>query len=271
MDEHCARPFRFLVQILLAGLLLVGGATSGQAQSMPAAAGNPTLESEFAIIDSLRRAADFRPALARLSSLSQEHPKSVDVLWRYAILWSDYGKASNSDNRALTAYRQAIKMADRALTVDPNSAWAHLAKAAAAGRSALLAGSNRESIQLSRDVKEHADRAIELDSTIAPAYHIRAVWHSEVADLGFVTRTVVKAVYGGLPDASFEQAVSDFKRAIELETRAYNHVELGRTYLKMGKPELAREQFQIALDVPPVDPFAPQDKLKARELLTELE
>lgn len=81
---------------------------------------------------------------------------------------------------------------------------------------------------------------------------------------------VVKTVYGGLPEASFDQAVADLQRAVELESRTYNHLELGKVYLKMKRTEDARVQFQIALDTPPTDPFAPQYKLEARELLDEL-
>jgi len=230
----------------------------------------PPLQQALQTVDSLRSVGDFRTALTRLYELSREHPASVEVLWRYAILWSDYGKAADRESQARSAYRQALEMADRALEADPSSAWAHLAKAAASGRAALLAGGNKQSIRLSRDVKEHADRAIELDSTLAPAYYVRGVWHSEVADLGFLKRTIVRTVYGGLPEASLEQAVADLQRAIELESRTYNHLELGKAYLKMGRTDAAREQLQIALDVFPSDPFAPTYKLEARALLREI-
>lgn len=92
----------------------------------------------------------------------------------------------------------------------------------------------------------------------------------EVADLGFFKRVAVRA-HGGLPDASFEQAVADLKQAIEMKTRTHHHLELGLTYMVMGETEAAREQFQMTLDVPPVGPFALQDKLKARNFLDELE
>jgi len=65
--------------------------------------------------------------------------------------------------------------------------------------------------------------------------------------------------------------VADLQRAIELETRVHNHLELGRTYLKLGRPDEARTQLQMALDLPPTDPFALRDKAKARQLLENLE
>jgi len=250
--------------------LFLGVLLSGMADGRDVQRDEPSLQDRLETIDSLRMSGDFRVALARLSSLSQKHPDSVAVLWRHSILWSDYGKAAPNDNRALSSYRQALAVAKRAVEADSGNAWAHLAKAVAAGRTATLEGSNRQKVELSREVKEHSDKAIELDSTLAPAYHVRARWQSEVADMGFVVRAIVRTVYGGLPDASFEQAVRDFQRAIELESRTYNHLELGKTYLRMDRPDDARKQLQIALDVTPADPFAPSYKAEARRLLNDL-
>jgi tetratricopeptide (TPR) repeat protein len=264
MNRLPSGPLHVALALFVAGLL------SNPALGRSHEHNDPSLEQALQVVDSLRTVGDFRTALARLYDLNREYPGTWEVLWRYAIIWSDYGKAADNKRQASSAYRQALTMADRALAADPGSPRAHLAKAAAAGRAALMAESNKRSVQLSREVKDHADRAIELDSTMAPAYHIRGVWHSEVADLNFVTRTIVRAMYGGLPEASLEQAEADLKRATDLETHAYNHLELGKVYLKMERPDAAREQLQLALDAPPNDPFAPKDKLEARRLLSEL-
>lgn len=264
------RPLKLcrLLFALLVASLLSAGPTPGQSSSRAGTAPSPQ---SLQVVDSLRSAGDFRTALARLYELSRKHPESVEVRWRYAILWSDYGKSADDDTQAASAYRQGLQWADRALAADPNSAWAHLSKAAVAGRAALLSGSNQRSLQLSRQVKDHADQAIALDSTLAPAYFVRGAWHSAVAELGFFKRAIVQAVYGGLPDASLEEAVADLRRAIELESSAYGHLELGQVYRKTGQIKAARDQLRMALDVPPTDPFAPQDKLKARQLLDDLE
>jgi len=41
--------------------------------------------------------------------------------------------------------------------------------------------------------------------------------------------------------------------------------------MKMGNPEAAREQLRTALEVPPSDPFAAENKLKARTQLVQLD
>lgn len=254
-----------LVLLLLSGSMAAWGQSSSQRLSQE------RVERRYALVDSLRTEREFRAALARLDELARTHSRTVGVLWRQSILWSDLGKEFERGSRSEGAYRRALSIAEEALEVDRRNAWAHVAKALSAGRIATLSNSNKESIQRSRAVKEHIDRALEIDSSLAAAYHVRGRWHREVADLNFVQRMIVKAVYGGLPTASVEQAVEDFQRAIELETRSYHHLELGKTYRKMGRTEAARAQLKTAVDAPWRDPFDPEYKQEARRLLVELD
>lgn len=223
----------------------------------------------FETVDSLRATGDFRDAFGRLVGMKDQHPDNAEVLWRLALTRVDMGEMSESDRSRESLYAQALEDAAAAVAADSMNAHAHYARAVAEGRVALTAGS-REKIRRSRAVKHHADRAIELDSTFSSAYHVRARWNREVADLGFFERTIVKAVYGGLPEASFEQAVRDFKTAIRLEDTIVHHIELARTYIKMDEEDNAREELQITLDMPVDDPDDPQHKREARELLDDL-
>jgi tetratricopeptide (TPR) repeat protein len=254
-------------------LVFMMGIGIGPAVGQPLPAPAPTVDAQrtsegFAAIDSLRKAQAFREALRRLHSMKTKNPDDVGVHYRLAVLWSDLGKDATDLHRTLSFYRQSLSAAETAVEVDSTSGWAHLAVALAQGRLTLHA-STRERVDRSRAVKAHADRAVALDSTLAGAYHIRGRWHREAASLNVVERTVVRVVYGGLPDASYEQAVADFQRALELETRTYHHLELGKTYLEMDRLDAARAQWQAALEASPVDPFAPEYKAEARALLEE--
>ncbi|MFB6098326.1 MAG: tetratricopeptide repeat protein, partial [Salinibacter sp.] len=221
-------------------------------------------------VDSLRRAGDFRAALERLQALRDEYPNRVAVLWRLVYTWTDLGQATDDEAKRATYYENALDVAKAGLAADSTSARAHLAMAVAQGRAALNAGT-QERIRRSRAVKRHADRAIALDSTLAGAYHVRGRWHREVEALGFFKRAIVRTIYGGLPEASLEQAVQDFKRAIELNDKVFHHLELAKTYLQMDRPEAARRELKTALNMPGDDPFAPQYKKEARKLLKEID
>jgi len=249
---------------LILPILLVGAAPA--AAQMPDSAG---LDRGLTEVDELRADGAFRDALMRLSELRDQHGDRPDILWRMSFARVDIGKTADAEGAAQQHYREALDLAEVALTLSESSAHAHLARAVAEGRLALDAG-RQERVERSRAVKRHADRAIELDSTLAGAFHVRGRWHREVADLNFLERTVVRTVYGGLPDASFERAVADFRRAIDLEEVRFHHLELAKTYLKMDRPEDARTQLETVLDLPPREPFAERYAAEAKDLLDDL-
>lgn len=227
------------------------------------------LQRVFERVDSLRLHRQFRKSLAVLNDLRDEHPRNAEVLYRLAFTWSDLGKAADSERRSREFYQQSLNVAEQAVQADSTSAWAHFAVAVAQGRLTFHAGA-RERVERSRAVKAHAERAIALDSTLAGAYHVRGRWHREAADLNFVLRAIVATIYGGLPNASIDQAVRDFQTAIALEDRAYHHLELGKTYLVLDRPQAAQEQFRKAIAAPRADPFDPEYKQEARRLLDAL-
>jgi tetratricopeptide (TPR) repeat protein len=252
-----------------AGLLFILGillAAPAPAQSSPDTT-EPSLQEAIAKVDSLRQTGDFQAALDRLQTLRDEHPERVAVLWRLVYTWADLRQATDDDRPSY--YENALEVAEAGLAADSSSARAHLAMAVAQGRAALNAGT-QERIRRSRAVKRHADRAIALDSTLASAYHTRGRWHRGVSDIGFFKRAIVKTIYGGLPDASFEQAVQDFKRAIEFNDEVFHHLELAKTYLKMDRPQAARRELKTALNMSSDGPFASKYKKEARKLLQEL-
>jgi len=255
---------RVLLLVLVAGVL--GGAVPAAAQTPDSTA----LDSALEQVDELRSEGAFRDALTQLSELRNQHGDQPAILWRMAFVRVDIGKTADTKGAAQQHYREALDLAEGALTVDESNAHAHLARAVAEGRLALDAG-RQERIERSRAVKRHADRAIELDSTLAGAFHVRGRWHREVADLNLLERTVVRTVYGGLPDASFEEAVQNFRKAIDLEDVRFHHLELAKTYLKMDRPDDARGQLETVLDLSAQEPFAERYAEEARALLDDLE
>lgn len=217
-------------------------------------------------VDRLRDEGNYQAAMERLEALTAAHGESAEILWRMAWTRVDIGEETSDKDRQRSLYREAADEARRAVALDSQNAWAHMVRGIAVGRAALTAGT-REKIELSREVREAADEAIRLDGTLDGAYHVRARWHHEVASLGFVSRAVVRVVYGGLPDASYEDAVQDFLRAIDARDRVVHRLEIGRTYLEMGNRAEARVHLERALVLEDDDPSAPRYRDEARELL----
>jgi len=236
---------------------------------VPATAVGSDLDERLEALEALRDTGDFERILRELESLHEAHPEHAGILWRMARTRTDVAERLEDKNRQNRLFRQALEEATEAVALDPESSNAHLTKSVCAGRAALIEGTRRQ-VELSRVMREHADKAIELDETNDLAYHVRGRWHYEIAGLGFFARNAVRIVYGGLPDASFERAEADYRRAIELEDRVVHRYELGRVLQEKGRIDEAKEQYRKAIGMPFGDVTDVIYKERAHRLLIRL-
>ncbi len=129
---------------------------------------------------------------------------------------------------------------------------------------------NESKLRASRLMHQYVTHALELNPNDDFAWNIHGQWNREVSKLSWVEKLVVKIVYGGLPDASFDQAIADFRRAIQLRPMRIMHwLELGKTYLAMGDKDNARTNLQHAIDLPHNDGVDDKMKDEARKWLVE--
>jgi len=165
---------------------------------------------------------------------------------------------------------KSLAYAERAVSVAPDDALAQLALAICYGRVAPFLD-NKTKISYSKLVKEHAEKALKLDPSQDYAYHVLGAWNYELASLNPVLRVLAKLIYGELPSASYEDAVKNFKKAIELAPqRVAHHVELGRTYAALGQTALARAELNKGLALPNREKDDPGTKERGREALKKL-
>ncbi len=261
------RPFLLLVPLSLS-LFLPELSRAGGGPSPRAEAARDS--DSYAQADRLADQGQFDAALQELQRLHQSRGEDVELLWRMAYVRVYLGKHASSKDRANEYYMTALENAREAVAADSLHARAHAIQAMAAGRASLTASNNRQKIELSRLVKESADRSITLDPTLDIGYHVRGRWHYEIATLGFLTRAVVEIIYGGFPDASVEQAARDLERAIKLHDRVAHRLHLGIAYQKLGRKREAVHQFERALAMPASHPEDPEFKQQARTLLKKL-
>jgi len=86
-----------------------------------------------------------------------------------------------------------------------------------------------------------------------------------------VMKVLARFIYGGMPDASLEEAERDYTKAIELAPqRVIHHHELARVYAAMGKQDLARAEWEKELTLKPEDTEGVNDQKQARAELAKL-
>ncbi|MBN1541019.1 hypothetical protein JW992_02660 [candidate division KSB1 bacterium] len=181
---------------------------------------------------------------------------SCEALWKASRSHVNIGEVGGEDAQDIH-YPAAEKKARRAAELCPNDADTQLSLAIAVGRLAIMRG-GKTKVELSKEVKESAEKAIELDPSKDIAYHVLARWNREVASLSGLKKALAKVIYGGLPPASKEKAVELFQKAIELNPAYINHhYELGLTFESLDQWTDAKVAYE---KVAALEPKQPRDK-----------
>lgn len=220
--------------------------------------------------DVLDQQLQTRQALDAYLAAEKLAPPNADLLRRIAKEYAELMVDTDSDEQKRQLGRTAIDYATRAVGLAPENAMAHLAMAVCYGRTAPLMD-NRTKIAYSRLVKEHADKALALDPNNDLTYNVLGSWNYELAGLNPVLRALAGMIYGQLPDASYQDSVKDFEKAVQLNpNRLANHIGLGRAYAALGNTAEARKEIELGLAMPNQERDDPFVKEQGRETLRKI-
>ncbi len=205
--------------------------------------------------------------LLQVEKLAPDNPK---VLQKIARQYSDSTIDTPDDTRQQQLLEKALRYSERAAELDPTDPVNVLSLAIVKGKIASIQG-NKAKVEAARMIKADARRAIELDPDYAWAHHVLGRWHREVNELGSIARFFTKILYGGLPEASIDEAVFHLEKATELEPENLNHfLELGFAYQAAGEVGKARINFGRGLEMPNREKHDASAKRRARAALADL-
>lgn len=227
-----------------------------------------TESSDFTKIDQLRTAGEFT-AVAELLTAVPEGERTADVLWRMARSEYDLGRFAKDPAKRTGRFEQAITLAEQATEIDPKNAGGYKWLAIAQGILAQESPTRRK-IELSRGVKENILLALALDPQDDFSLLVLGKWNYSVATLGFFSRAVVKVVYGGLPDASLEEAEKLLRQALAIRQRPIHHYNLALVLLETDRRKLAISELERAILLEPTYPHEQEEIDAAKQLLEEL-
>lgn len=233
-----------------------------------AVAANPQAEQLIVQGDAAVKAMHGADALSLFDQAAKADPNDVDILLRISQACSNMIAEAKSPGEAIEYAKRSLGEAKEAVVLAPDNAKAHLALAVAYGRMTDYED-DREKVEDSRHVKEEADKTLELDPREDFAYHVLGRWNYAVATLNPMLKLLARFVYGGMPDASLEEAVRDYRKAIDLAPgRVIHHHELARAYAALGQMDDARKEWETELTLTPEDNEGVNDQKAAREALT---
>ncbi|KAI5606453.1 regulator of microtubule dynamics protein 1 [Silurus asotus] len=121
-------------------------------------------------------------------------------------------------------------------------------------------------------IKEHLERALELNPKDATSFHILGHWCFAFAELPWYQRKVAAVLFASPPTSTYEEALAFFLRAEEVDPNFYskNLLMLGKTYMMLKNPEKALLWLNKARDYPVVTEEDKQVHKEAQDLLKTL-
>lgn len=186
-------------------------------------------------------------ALEKDKDILKIQPDELEALNQASQLSARIGNRQKSKEDKITYFNQAKSYAQEALKVSPNSAESNLSMAIAMGRMALIAGA-KDKVAASKEVKKYAELAIKFNPNLAQGYHVLGKWNYEVANLNAFERGAAKMLFGGLPDGSLDNAISNYEKCRQLDPAfLLNYYELARAYKENDEQEKAIEVLKKAL------------------------
>jgi tetratricopeptide (TPR) repeat protein len=175
---------------------------------------------------------DEKAAFFKFKEVLKLQPQNLIALTRCSEICSSVGNKETNSNTRDAYYKTALIYAQTAIKLYPESDLANVSMAIATGR-IVLTKSGKEKIASVKDLKNYADKAIKINPLNFKAWHVLGKWNYEVSNLTGLERTAAKLLFGALPTASFENAVTYYEKARALNpTFLLNYLEMAKAYKK---------------------------------------
>ncbi|CAG9461870.1 unnamed protein product [Pedinophyceae sp. YPF-701] len=198
----------------------------------------------------------WREGLAKEAALQMNeardcYRRAVEACPGISEYWSRLAKVTTdcqytpgtTPEAARALHRNAIEVAKEAQERFPDSSLGPVAECFAKGRLALLTDRPKDKLQLAKEARECAVRAMAIDPTDDVACHVMGRWHYEMASLNFAVRAVIQVLFGtSLPSGSYEGALDCYLAAVKHNpARLVHRVEAARCMTRLGRDGEARE------------------------------
>lgn len=160
------------------------------------------------------------------------------------------GRADNKNDKRLN-YESGLAFAQRALKADSNSAEANYAVAMASGKMTEVETENKKIVAYVKDTKTYVEKALAINANYGKANFVIGRWHYEMVTLSGIKKVAVKLLYGGLPEASLDNAIMYMEKCKTLEPYyMINYFYLNKVYKENDKPAKQIEVLSKMVKLP---------------------
>ena len=235
---HLPRPAIHWVALGLAALVL------------PPVWAAPDVTAQLQAGDAARHQFNLDQALGAYRDAYRLDPACYEAAWKLARALTDKGTLTPDQAQQKQFYEEAVQAARTAIRLKQRDSAGHTSLAIAVGKLALFEG-GRQKVELSKEVKEEATLAVQLNPRDDLGYHVLGVWNREMVELNWALRQIAQLLYGKFPPASLDNAIAFLQHAIEITPdNVAHHVELGNTYAAAEQWQKAGDELAHALALP---------------------
>ncbi|XP_053198043.1 regulator of microtubule dynamics protein 1 [Scomber japonicus] len=185
--------------------------------------------------------------------LQYKDSDNAEFLWRLARASRDLSLLPDTTaERKKQLTFEAFEYAKKALEKDDNCFAAHKWYAVCLSDIGDYEGV-KVKIGNSYIIRNHLERAIELNPKDATSLHILGYWCFAFAELPWYQRKVAAVIFSSPPDSTYEEALGFFLKAEEVDPNFYskNLLMMGKTYMAMKDHPNALLWLTKAKDYPP--------------------
>lgn len=148
-------------------------------------------------------------------------------------------------------YNDAADYANKAYLADSNNADAYYAKALVAGKLTEVEEEKKKLVELVKQIHDNAAKAVALNANHARANYVLGKWHLEMLNLNWFKKAAIKTLYGGLPKADVDSAITYMEKCRNLEPYfAINYLDLAKAYAYKNRPNQEIEVLTKLVKLP---------------------
>ncbi|CAG9808312.1 unnamed protein product [Chironomus riparius] len=218
--------------------------------------------------DMLHSNAKYEELVEFLKKLDQS---DVEVQWRLTRALYDYSKLSANSGNKPDLVREAFDLIKNSLEKYDSHYAVHQWYAIMLDAKAHLDGL-RARIYVLEEIKQHMEKAVELNPQDSISHYILGEFAFQVADLSWIEKKILSSVLTHPPACTYEEALGHFLKAEELKAGFYNlnYLMIGKCYIAMKDNEKAKEYLIKASQVDLVSEDDKKCKEEGTKLLAKL-
>ncbi|MBC7721944.1 MAG: hypothetical protein H7068_07955 [Pedobacter sp.] len=205
----------------------------------------------FKEADNLERSFKEPEALDKYKQILTNDAANIKALVKAAELSCSIGGRTENKNDKRLNFESGLAFAQRALKADTNNADANYAMAMASGKMTEVETENKKIVAYVKDTKTFVEKALTINANYGKANFVLGRWHYEMINLSGLKKAAVKLLYGGLPEASIDNAIMYMEKCKSLEPYyMINYYYLNKAYKQNDKPAKQIEVLNKMVKLP---------------------